>query len=67
MRIGEFFRNLRARFPWMTGWRAYNGTENVASMSGETLAEWLNRSGKRRGVWSEITYFTCMKIGRAHV
>ena len=61
MKIGEFFRNLRARFPWLNGWRAYNGTENVASMSGETLVEWLNRSGKRRGVWSEITYFTCMK------
>lgn len=60
-KIGEFFRNLRARFPWMDGWRAYNGTGNVASMSGETLAEWLTKSGKRRGIWSEITYFTCLK------
>ena len=60
-RIGEFFRNLRARFPWLNGWRAYNSAENVASMSGETLVEWLNKSGKHRGVWAEITYFTCMK------
>ena len=60
-KIGEFFRNLRARFPWMDGWRAYNGTGNVASMRGETLAEWLTKSGKRRGIWSEITYFTCLK------
>ena len=60
-KIGEFFRNLRARFPWMDGRRDYNGTGNVASMSGETLAEWLAKSGKRRGIWSEITYFTCLK------
>lgn len=61
MKIGEFFRNLRARFPWLNGWRAYNGTGNVGSMSGETLVEWLTKSGKRRGIWSEITYFTCLK------
>lgn len=61
MKIREHIQHFLDKAPWLRGWKAYNGTGSVASMSGEDLAEWLGKNGKRRGVWSEITYFTCLK------
>ena len=34
----------------------------TASMDDESLVEWLGISGKKKGVMSEITYFTCLKM-----
>ena len=61
MKLREHIRHFLDKVPWIRGWKAYNGTGNVTSMSGQSLAEWLAQNGKRRGVWSEITYFTCLK------
>ena len=61
MKLREHFQKFLDKVPWLRGWRAYNGTGKVADMSGTTLMEWLRANGQRRGVWSEITYFTCLK------
>lgn len=61
MKLRENIQKFLDKVPWLRGWRAYNGTGKVADMSGPTLMEWLTQNGKRRGVWSEITYFTCLK------
>jgi len=61
MKLREHIRKFLDKVPWVRGWKAYNGTSNVTSMSGQSLMEWLTQNGKRRGIWSEITYFTCLK------
>lgn len=61
MRIREHIQKFLDKVPWLRGWRAYNGISKTADMSGTTLMEWLKENGNRRGTWSEITYFTCLK------
>ena len=58
--LTDFFRKIVSFMPW-NRWRRYNSAATTPSQSGESLAEWLARVGKKRGIWSEITYFTCMK------
>lgn len=58
--LRDFFARVAAAMPW-NAWRRYNSAGETASMGSETFMEWLRGHGKRRGIWSEITYFTCMK------
>ena len=39
----------------------------AAGAEDEKLLEWLGITGTPKKVLGEITYFTCLKIGRAHV
>lgn len=61
MKPREFVKKLWAAMPWNV-WRKHNSASQAMSMSDGTFADWLRNNGKRRGVWSEITYFTCMKV-----
>lgn len=61
MSLKERFQTFLDKVPWLRGWRAYNGTSQTLNMSDQSFMEWLAKNGKKRGVWSEITYFTCMK------
>lgn len=60
MKPREFVKKLWAAMPW-NAWRKHNSASQTMSMSDGTFADWLRNNGKRRGAWSEITYFTCMK------
>lgn len=56
------------RCDWFTKWRrlqhdheAKNSVGAQLSVSDGSFLEWLKAHGKKRGIWSEITYFTCLK------
>lgn len=42
--------------------RNFTASRQAADMNSEEFAEWLGLNAKRRGAWSEITYFTCLKM-----
>ncbi len=60
MKPREVFEKVREAMPW-NAWRKHNSAQQTVSMSDGSFADWLRANGKRRGVWSEITYFTCLK------
>lgn len=49
--------------PWNGGAERYRDAAQTPalSVSDGTFADWLRENGSRRGAWSEITYFTCLK------
>lgn len=56
----EWIRKAIMAMPWNRR-RARNSAERTLSFSDGTFRDWLLDNGHRRGVWSEITYFTCLK------
>lgn len=60
MKLREIIQKIQAAMPWNQR-RKYNSTDRALSLSDGSFMDWLRSNGKRRGVWSEITYFTCLK------
>ena len=60
MKTFEWIRKAIAAMPWNRR-RMRNSAERTLTFSDGSFRDWLLDNGSRRGVWSEITYFTCLK------
>ena len=60
MKTIEWIRKSIAAMPWNRR-KMRNSAERTLSFSDGSFRDWLLDNGGRRGVWSEITYFTCLK------
>ena len=60
MKTIEWIRKAIAAMPWNRR-KMRNSAERTLSFSDGSFRDWLLDNGGRRGVWSEITYFTCLK------